>query len=331
MVIVSTKADWLCKFSEGFLLIPPFMQALSALQSADEFRSVAEAEERVRRRAEYLRNALGKSYLGDAPGALGGAAVVSDQVVRQGYLDCARRRSSSTPTSLAQVKPSVAARLARVQTPLHSLQKLVNCSAKKGRPAQQVATASGKCYKCDEPHETDSCPHFKKKREPHKDTWANYGVKGPRTLGADSGNFVLRAGHCVQQPPDGSCLFHSLCHGLNGLTGSRLSAAELRAQLADFIASIPELDIAGDTIEEWVQWDSNSDPSSYARRMARGGWGGGLEMAACSLLKKVNVHVYERRPVGFKRISCFDSPVSGCKAVHVLYQGGVHYDALVTT
>lgn len=46
--------------------------------------------------------------------------------------------------------------------------------------------------------------------------------------------------------------------------------------------------------------------------------------------KKVNVHVYEknRRGPGYRRISCFDCP-KAARTIHVLYQGGVHYDALV--
>ena len=63
------------------------------------------------------------------------------------------------------------------------------------------------------------------------------------------------------------------------------------------------------------------------------GWGGGIEMAACSHLKRVNVHVYERSTMGsYKRISCFDYERGGAPprtTVHVLYCGGVHYDALV--
>lgn len=46
-------------------------------------------------------------------------------------------------------------------------------------------------------------------------------------------------------------------------------------------------------------------------------------------LHRVNVHVYEKRSMrgGFKRISCFD--VGGAKkTVHVLYCGGVHYNAI---
>lgn len=134
----------------------------------------------------------------------------------------------------------------------------------------------------------------------------------------------------MRQPGDGNCLFHSLCFGLNdGKSGRPISAGELRGQLSSFIAQNPSLDIAGDSLEEWVKWDANSSARNYASRMARGGWGGGIEMAACSLLKNVNVHVYERGSGGFKRISCFDCPGHASKTIHVLYQGGVHYDALV--
>merc|ERR1712187_931117 len=99
-----------------------------------------------------------------------------------------------------------------------------------------------------------------------------------------------------------------------------MGAMELRRQLATFIENNPKLEVAGDTLEEWVQWEANSATSAYARRMAHGGWGGGIEMAACSLLKKVNVHVYERRSAGgFQRISCFDSPVPTSMTLHVLY------------
>jgi hypothetical protein len=50
----------------------------------------------------------------------------------------------------------------------------------------------------------------------------------------------------------------------------------------------------------------------------------------CSLLKRVNVHVYERVRKGLKRISCFDCPnVSLENTICVLYCGGMHYDALL--
>ena len=60
-----------------------------------------------------------------------------------------------------------------------------------------------------------------------------------------------------------------------------------------------------------------------------GGWGGGIEMAAASHLKRVNINVYERcGSSGFKRISCFQVP-GAQQTVRVVYRGGVHYDALV--
>jgi len=192
------------------------------------------------------------------------------------------------------------------------------------------SSSPSKCDKCDGPHATEACPHFKKARDNHKDAWAHYG-KPPQHLGDKGGaGFVLRRGHEVRQPGDGSCLFHSLCFGLNGgRKGGQFGANQLRKELASFIARNPHLEMAGDTLEEWVRWDARASVAAYTRRMASGGWGGGIEMAACCLSKRVNVHVYERRRGVFERISCFACPQQTNKTIHVLYQGGVHYDALV--
>lgn len=133
----------------------------------------------------------------------------------------------------------------------------------------------------------------------------------------------------VRQPGDGSCLFHSLCYGLKRI-GMGDQASQLRRELASFIQRNPKLEIAGDTLEEWVTWDANTSVGSYAQRMAAGrAWGGGIEIAACALLKKTNIHVYERKAGEIRRISCFDCPQPTKRLVHILYQGGTHYDALV--
>lgn len=199
-------------------------------------------------------------------------------------------------------------------------------SAAAGPPKAQET-----CDKCDGKHPTDACPHFKRAREKHKDAWVNYGRKHPKEMGTAGGGFVLRRGQVVPQPGDGSCLFHSLRYGLSRVSTSYCgSAAQLRGELMQFIQANSHLEIAGDTLEEWVRWDSNTSVSTYTRRMAKGGWGGGIEMAACALLKKVNVHVYERRFLGgYRRISCFDCPEQNSSSIHVLYQGAMHYDALV--
>jgi len=216
------------------------------------------------------------------------------------------------------------------QAALRSCSLAASTGTRSTSGAGEASSGLVTCDKCDGRHSTDRCPHYKGDREKHKDAWVNYGRKGgPHQMGSSGGNYVMKCARVVRQPGDGSCLFHSLNHGL----ASGDSAQSLRREIAGFLEKSPTVQIAGDTIEEWVRWDSNSSVADYARRMALSGWGGGIEMAACSLLKNVNVHVYEnasRRGSSneFKRISCFDCP-NAARTIHVLYQGGVHYDALV--
>ncbi len=159
-------------------------------------------------------------------------------------------------------------------------------------PTSAAESAAGKrdkngmCHKCDEDHDTVSCPHFKKGRDNHPDALPS-GKK--KELGGNAGNFVLKNARVVRQPGDGSCLFHSLSFGLGGG-----SASALRREIAQFVESNADLQIAGTPMSDWVRWDSGVSVSSYARRMAVSGWGGGIEMAACSILKRANIHVYER-------------------------------------
>ena len=96
----------------------------------------------------------------------------------------------------------------------------------------------------------------------------------------------------------------------------------------NFIRNNPDLEICETPLKDWIHWDALVSVSKYTDRMARGGWGGGIEMAATSELKNCNVEVYEQCAQGFKRISLFEK--SGAKrTVRVCYRGGVHYDALV--
>lgn len=151
--------------------------------------------------------------------------------------------------------------------------------------------------------------------------------KGPGKggLGMLEGAIVIPASkvRVVPQPGDGSCLFHSLSYGLP----DRSSASTLRKEICAFIAKNPELEIGDTAIKEWVQYDSGGSVSSYAQKMSHGTWGGGIEMAAVTKMKYVNVHVYEKCREGYRRISAFD--VGAPKTVSVLYQGRMHYDAIV--
>ena len=131
-------------------------------------------------------------------------------------------------------------------------------------------------------------------------------------------------------------MFHSLAYGLND--GS--DAIKLRRDLCQCIATTPMLMIAQTPLYEWIQWETNGQKThgQYAASMSKPGqWGGGIEMAVFSLLKGVNVHVYEKnRPgvnaaPGYTRVAAFDYPSTPelRKTVRVCYRGRNHYDALV--
>merc|ERR1712072_1500630 len=103
-------------------------------------------------------------------------------------------------------------------------------------------------------------------------------------------------------------------------------AARLRAEIADFIAANPTVEVADNPIKDWVLWDSGLDTKTYAKSMRSGSrWGGAVEMAVCAKIKQMRVDVYERSRSGFLRISSFEG---GSSAVNILYGGRVHYDAL---
>jgi len=204
-------------------------------------------------------------------------------------------------------------------------------SAQQQSPAQAstpVAQEKLCCDKCDGPHETDKCPHFKKARDKHADAWSGKG-KAQKLEDADGeGAPIIRSSEArvYPQPGDGSCLFHSLSYGLGGSS----SANSLRSDICGYIAKNPGMTIADTAIEDWIRYDSDSNETvaQYARRMAGDTWGGGIEMAALTKMKNVNVHVYEKCHQGYRRISAFDNP-NARKTICVLYQGRNHYDAMV--
>ena len=220
--------------------------------------------------------------------------------------------------------------------------------------APALSAALTICDKCDGPHATALCPYFRKVRENHPDALRRRAAL--TGMGGAGGSVFVTGAQPVRQPGDGSCLFHSMNHGLrlletrgilrgSNLSGKLAGAKRLRSDIARWVMSHPNVRISDTPLQQWVKWDSGLKLGKYASQMARGGsWGGGIELASCSILRGVNVHVYERyRGSGssgggrsgnykggekaFLRISCFgDAPKD--RTVHVLYCGGVHYDAL---
>lgn len=210
-------------------------------------------------------------------------------------------------------------------TPASSFNSNSNCS--NSSTSTNSGSSGGKlcCDKCDGAHETDRCPYYKSKRGSHPDEQKNFYKKlgGTSTLPGQT----LRSARVIRQLGDGSCLFHSMAHGL----GDGTSASSLRRQICAFIAKNPKVKIADTPLSDWVKWDSRGSVTSYVARMSTGAWGGGIEMACMSLLKNCNVHVYERTRLGYTRISAFDHPNNPekKKTIRVLYGGGIHYDAIV--
>ncbi|CAE7868050.1 YOD1 [Symbiodinium microadriaticum] len=191
--------------------------------------------------------------------------------------------------------------------------------------AKPVAKPNGPCDKCDGPHATDDCPHFKKPRDDHKDAFENYQRGSMEKTEAESVSEKLpKSTRVLPQPGDGSCLFHSLSHGLRKGQG----ASALRAEIADYIASHPEEEVAGNPISDWVLWDSGEDPNAYALSMREGSrWGGAMEIALCAKLHRIRVDIFERRSDHFLRIASFGE-ADKFEPVRLLYGGRVHYDAL---
>jgi len=192
-------------------------------------------------------------------------------------------------------------------------------------PAKMGETPPGgmpSCDKCDGPHVTDQCPWFKKDREAHPDA-----SKPKQLLNQPNGPVeILKDARVVRQPADGSCLFHSLAYGLKD--GS--TAFSLRNKISSFIRDNPKQSFCDSPLEDWVKWDANCSVNEYAMRMASPSqWGGGIEMAVLSHLAQATVLVYEQNKggSGHKRIGTFEIK-GNKKVVRIVYQGGVHYDAL---
>lgn len=188
------------------------------------------------------------------------------------------------------------------------------------------AKPKGPCDKCDGPHATDDCPHFKKPRDDHKDAYENY-QKTQKTGSEKIEEVKLSSASCrvLPQPGDGSCLFHSMNHGLKGS-----GASALRAEIADYIAAHPSEEVAGNPVSDWVLWDSGEDPASYARSMRAGSrWGGAMEIALCAKLRHAFIEIFERRPDHFVRIASFGDS-RAANRIRLLYGGRIHYDAIET-
>lgn len=131
----------------------------------------------------------------------------------------------------------------------------------------------------------------------------------------------------VKQPKDGTCLFHSIAHGL----GDGTSGIALRKQIVNFILTQPSTQIASTTVKDWIKMTAGKSPHAYTKELAcQGAWGGALELAIAARIKCINIDVYERCGTKYRCVTTFKEP-GARRTVSVLYNTKPfrHYDALV--
>ena len=193
-----------------------------------------------------------------------------------------RAHPSSSQNNPYEIATSTANTASASSAPASASKNGVSCNTAAVTAAAPAAAPAGAnkaklcCDKCDGKHLTEECPYYKKSREDHPDAQKNKQIGGVSSL---PGNMLYTA-KVVRQPGDGSCLFHSMSYGLP----VKSNAARLRAEICQFIQNNPHLKISDTPLQDWVKWDANSTVGEYARKMSRGSWGGGIEMACFSLV-----------------------------------------------
>ena len=92
-------------------------------------------------------------------------------------------------------------------------------------------------------------------------------------------------------PGDGSCLYHSINHGVRALRGTAPSAATLRRKLAAWARDNSQRKVSGKTMRTWLNWETGGriTLNEYVTRQAKSGWGGVIELIAAAWECEVEV------------------------------------------
>jgi len=161
-----------------------------------------------------------------------------------------------------------------------------------------------KCDRCDGAHPTAECPHFRRQRGEHQDAQRMpLAEQPPPTTSAAA---ITSRGSLEPQPPDGSCLYHSIGFGLRHLRLAAPAARTMRVTLAAWARNHPRTRVAGQSIRAWLSWEMDGAESleKYVERQAVGGWGGVIEIIAASREYDVTIAAWipvPGKPQLFKR------------------------------
>eukprot|EP00440_Ansanella_granifera_P063648 gb/GFBE01069009.1/.p1 GENE.gb/GFBE01069009.1/~~gb/GFBE01069009.1/.p1 ORF type:complete len:518 (+),score=75.72 gb/GFBE01069009.1/:1-1554(+) len=195
---------------------------------------------------------------------------------------------------------------------------------------------TGPCAKCDGAHHEDECPYFEGSREEWED-WAKERGALDASSGKESSTRSTEdiKGTKVQQPGDGSCLFHSLAWNMRRLgvgSGSvEARGLNLRQELVRYLEVHADDEVCGTSYRDYIWWDRGLTVQDYVKEM--GGtsslWGGAVEISAFTRMYDMNVSVYETLRSGRFRCVCAFEAGPECKTYNIVYTGKSHYDALL--
>ena len=133
-------------------------------------------------------------------------------------------------------------------------------------------------------------------------------------------------------PPDGSCLYHAVNHGLLlSLKRDAPGAAALRESFASWARQNATRKVADKTLRTWLHWEIQGRMSleRYAERQATCGWGGVIELIAAAFQYEMVVAVWvPLKGQQFQRTAVFQSDGKNDITINVVRVGGVHYDFL---
>lgn len=115
---------------------------------------------------------------------------------------------------------------------------------------------------------------------------------------------------------DGHCLFRSLWDQLNG-TAQIEDHRQLRSVIMNHVEENKEF------FSLFIEDDEHFD--DYIKRMRGDGWGGNLEMHACSVLFECNIRVYQD---GMPSWTIQNFPEESRMMLHLSYHDGNHYNSV---
>ena len=188
--------------------------------------------------------------------------------------------------------------------------------------------------------------HHPQSGYPQKDTDLSAAAAVAGRTGAHNGHNTAarsecdgRVASCLRQPMDGHCMFHSVNVALSGRT-SLEEVFRLRRGVACYMTTHSDSEFGESSLAQWVMRETGKSVAAYARRMARGGWGGAIELAAIARWRNCCIKVFTACREGqradatvedgtpIRTIATFGNDRGGRADINLLFVGGAHYDAL---